>query len=94
MSLSPHAVPLSDGRGVVAVFDDPRGIGVIRRDDGTEYRFHCTAIVDGTRTIALGEAVTFSVAAGRMGKWEAVAVAKASTAEIQGTIPQDDVTQV
>lgn len=69
-----QVVALSDGRGVIAAFDDPRGIGIVRRDDGTEYPFHCTAIVDGTRTIALGEAVTFRVAAGRMGKWEAVSI--------------------
>ena len=64
-------MPLSDGRGVVASFDDPRGIGVIRRDDGTEYPFHCTAILDGTRTVNVGAMVSFSVAAGRMGRWEA-----------------------
>jgi hypothetical protein len=74
MANSPQTVPLSDGRGVVASFDDPRGIGVVRRDDGTEYPFHCTAIVDGTRTITVGTAVSFSVAPGRMGRWEAVAI--------------------
>lgn len=68
----PTTVPLSDGRGVVLSFDDPRGIGVIRRDDGTEYPFHCTAIADGSRTVIVGSAVTFSVGAGRMGRWEAV----------------------
>lgn len=74
MSTPPHTVPLSDGRGVVTTFDDPRGIGVLRRDDGTEYPFHCTAILDGTRTIDVGVAVTFSVGSGRMGKWEAFAI--------------------
>ena len=76
MATPPQTVPLSDGRGVVASFDDPRGIGVIRRDDGTEYPFHCTAIVDGTRTIDVGAAVTFSVASGRMGKWEAISIVR------------------
>ena len=74
MSTSPQTVPLSDGRGVVASFDDPRGIGVIRRDDGTDYPFHCTAITNGTRTIEVGAVVSFSVAPGRMGHWEAVAI--------------------
>ena len=74
MANSPQTVPLSDGRGVVASFDDPRGLGVVRREDGTEYPFHCTAIVDGTRTINVGTAVSFSVAPGRMGRWEAVAI--------------------
>lgn len=74
MALWPHAVPLSVGVGVVASFDDPRGLGVIKRDDGTEYPFHCTAIADGTRAISAGTAVRFGVAAGRMGRWEAVAI--------------------
>lgn len=74
VSTIPQTVPLSDGRGVVASFDDPRGIGVLRRDDGTDYPFHCTAIANGTRTIAVGTAVSFSVAAGRLGRWEAIAI--------------------
>jgi len=74
MSTAPQVVPLSDGRGVVESFDDPRGIGVVRRDDGTQYPFHCTAIVDGTRSITVGADVSFSVAPGRTGRWEAVAI--------------------
>jgi cold shock CspA family protein len=74
MSMPPQTVPLSDGRGVVASFDDPRGIGVVRRDDGSEYPFHCTAILDGTRTIQDGTTVFFSVAPGRMGRWEAISI--------------------
>jgi len=74
MAKPPQTVPLSDGRGVVVSFDDPRGIGIVRRDDGTDYPFHCTAIVNGTRTINVGTAVSFSVASGRMGRWEAVAI--------------------
>ncbi len=71
---TPPIVPLSDGSGVVASFDDPRGLGVIQRDDGTEYPFHCTAIADGTRTVAVGAAVSFRVAAGRNGRWEAASI--------------------
>ncbi len=74
MSTIPQTVPLSDGRGVVASFDDPRGIGVIRRDDGTEYPFHCTAVANGSRSIAVGTIVQFSVAAGRLGRWEAISI--------------------
>lgn len=74
MSRLPQIVPLSDGRGVVASFDDPRGIGVIRRDDGTEYPFHCTSVANGSRSIAAGSNVFFSVAAGRIGRWEAIAI--------------------
>ena len=40
--------------GVVADFDDERGSGTVTADDGTSYPFHCTAIADGTRTIAVG----------------------------------------
>ncbi|MEX1217533.1 MAG: cold shock domain-containing protein [Acidimicrobiales bacterium] len=69
-----QSVPLSDGNGVVKAFDVPRGLGVIQREDGTEYPFHCTAIADGTREILAGTRVSFSVAAGRMGLWEAVAI--------------------
>lgn len=59
--------------GTVATFDDPRGIGTVTDEvDGREYFFHCTAIADGTRTIAVGAAVEFDVVPGRLGRWEAV----------------------
>jgi cold shock CspA family protein len=64
-------VPLGVGRGVVASFDDPRGLGVVRSDDGVEHPFHCTAIADGTRTIEVGSVVTYRVTPGRLGRWEA-----------------------
>ena len=71
-------VPLGDGRGTVVAFDEARGLGTVRRDDGpsgpVEYPFHCTAVADGSRTIAVGTAVTWRVAAGRMGRWEAIAI--------------------
>ena len=58
--------------GVVVAFDEAKGYGTVRGDgDGAEHFFHCTAIADGTRTIALGAAVSFEVAAGRLGRWEA-----------------------
>lgn len=65
---------IATATGVVASFDDPRGLGVVRADDGTEYPFHCTAIADGTRTIDEGVAVDFEVVAGRMGRWEAAKI--------------------
>lgn len=72
-------VPLGDGRGTVVAFDDSRGLGIVRGDrgaaTGVEYPFHCTAIADGTRTIDVGATVTWRVAPGRMGRWEAVAIA-------------------
>ncbi len=57
--------------GTVTDFDEAVGLGVIKDDDGVRLTFHCTAIADGTRTIEVGAAVTFKLAAGPMGRWEA-----------------------
>jgi cold shock CspA family protein len=63
--------------GAVEAFDDHRGYGTIRRlSDGAEVFFHCTAIADGTRTIALGQAVCFTTAPGHLGRVEARGVEK------------------
>ena len=43
-------------------------------DDANVYPFHCTAIADGTRTIALETRVEFEVVPGRLGRWEAAAI--------------------
>lgn len=64
-------VRMGDHLGRVAEFDDPRGLGVVRSDSGAEYPFHCTAIADGSRTIAVDTAVGFRVVPGRRGRWEA-----------------------
>jgi cold shock CspA family protein len=58
--------------GVVVAWDEERGWGTVRDDAGREHFFHCTAIADGTRTIATGTAVRYEVVAGRQGRWEAV----------------------
>jgi len=60
--------------GVVVEFDARRGLGVVERADGRRFVFHCTQIADGTRTIAVGSAVTYDVIPGRVGEWEASAV--------------------
>lgn len=57
--------------GVVAAFDDFGGWGTVTDDAGVERFFHCTAIADGTRTIDPGSDVTFEVAPGAVGRWEA-----------------------
>jgi cold shock CspA family protein len=64
------------GTGRVASFDEARGLGTIAVDgDGDgELPFHCTAIADGTRTIAVGERVRFEVTPGPRGRWEATRV--------------------
>jgi cold shock CspA family protein len=63
--------PFSEATGVVAGFDEDRGLGTIAADDGTDVPFHCTAIADGTRTIPVGRSVRFLVVPGRLGRWEA-----------------------
>ena len=62
--------------GIVSEFDDAVGLGTITTDGGTVYPFHCTAIADGTRTIQVGTAVSFEVAPGHLGHWEATAIEK------------------
>jgi cold shock CspA family protein len=57
--------------GTVTEFDDARGWGTVRADDDREYGFHCTAIADGSRSIAPGIRVRFTVVPGRLGRWEA-----------------------
>jgi cold shock CspA family protein len=66
--------PRAPRTGVVIAFDEPRGLGVVRGDDGRNYPFHCTALADGTREVALGTRVVFSLAAGHGGRYEARAV--------------------
>jgi cold shock CspA family protein len=64
-------------RGEVVAFDEPSGYGTVQSEAGEEFFFHCTAIADGSRTIAVGALVTFDVVAGRRGQWEAAAVTPA-----------------
>jgi cold shock CspA family protein len=60
--------------GRVVAFDEQRGLGEIRTPAGERYRFHCTAIADGTRTIAADARVEFSLAPGPVGAFEAAAI--------------------
>jgi cold shock CspA family protein len=63
--------------GTVSEFDEHQGMGTIRSDgDGREYFFHCTQILDGSRTIDAGAPVRFEVVAGHLGRWEAAKVEK------------------
>ena len=62
----------SEGR--VSAFDEHRGLGEITTGDGNVYAFHCTAIADGTRTIAVGTDVQFDLVPGCLGRWEAAAI--------------------
>ena len=63
-------------KGTVADFDPHVGLGTVRGDDGRELLFHCTQLLDGTRTIEVGALVRFEIVAGHRGKWEAAHVEK------------------
>jgi cold shock CspA family protein len=60
--------------GSVDSFDKSSGLGEVRGDDGRLYPFHCTEIADGSRDIAVGQEVSFTVAPGHLGSWEARAL--------------------
>jgi cold shock CspA family protein len=60
--------------GRVVAFDERRGLGEIEGADGVRYPFHCTRIVDGSRSVPAGATVVFGVAPGPLGRWEAVDV--------------------
>ncbi|MGZ4689223.1 MAG: cold shock domain-containing protein [Acidimicrobiia bacterium] len=64
--------------GVVVAFDEGRGLGEIEGADGARYGFHCTAIADGSRTIAVKAKVSFEVVPGQLGRWEAADIKPAS----------------
>ena len=57
-------------RGTVTAFDDHVGLGTVTGDDGAERLFHCAEIADGSRTIAVGTAVTFELIP-KLGRYEA-----------------------
>lgn len=59
--------------GVVAEFDEHRGWGTVESADGHRFGFHCAAIADGTRSIAVGRAVRFRTLA-KLGRREATSV--------------------
>jgi cold shock CspA family protein len=64
-------------RGRVTQFDEARGLGTITAADGTDLPFHCTALLDGTRSVAVDTAVDYEVRAGGLGRWEATRIASA-----------------
>ena len=64
--------------GVVEVFDDQRGDGVVVSDAGEQLYFHCVAISDGSRTIDVGTRVAGERRVGHRGRDEIAAI-KASS---------------
>ena len=61
--------------GTVTEFDEPRGIGLIVGADAQPYVFQCIEIADGTRDIAVGQAVSFHPLP-RFGAFQAGAIEK------------------
>jgi cold shock CspA family protein len=57
-------------RGVVTAFDEAAGFGTVTGGGAGECWFHCTGIADGSRSIAVGTEVLFSLVAGVTGRWE------------------------
>lgn len=75
--------------GTVVDFDEHRGYGTVRADDGRELFFHCTAIADGSRTIPVGASVAFAVVPGHRGTWEAANVQPVPTPATPSPAPED-----
>lgn len=59
-------------RGVVESFDDRRGDGVLRSEDGARLYFHCVDIADGSRHLDVGVRVRATRHVGLLGRDEAV----------------------
>lgn len=65
------AGPAAPRRGTVTAFDEDRGLGTVTAEDGTSFGFHCTALTDGSRRVAVGTPVTFVVEPAHLGQMEA-----------------------
>lgn len=59
--------------GTVTAFDESVGLGTITSEDGSEHPFHCIEISDGSRSIAVGTAVSFDLLA-KFGRYEAARI--------------------
>ena len=58
-------------QGRVVEFDEHVGTGTVEGEDGSRLFFHCVAIAYGSRRVDVGEAVTYDVVPGRLGRYEA-----------------------
>jgi hypothetical protein len=63
--------------GRVASYDEHRGRGEVEAQGGMRFPFHCTAIADGSRTVAVDAPVRFRLVLGPLGTLEAAAVSPA-----------------
>jgi cold shock CspA family protein len=59
--------------GTVTRFDREVGLGEVTDEQGTTWLFHCIAIADGSRVIAVGTTVAFD-SLPKLGRWEATAI--------------------
>ena len=60
--------------GDVVEFDDDVGVGVVELGPGRRIDFHCTAVTDGSRRIAVGKVVAVVIGPGHLGRLEARSV--------------------
>ncbi len=60
--------------GKVTEFDAHTGLGAVESDDGARLLFHCTQVVDRSRTLKVGAKVRYEVMPGGLGVWEAGAL--------------------
>jgi len=67
------ADPWTDVDGLVETFDEAVGLGHVVSVDGRRFPFHCIAIADGSRTIAVGTPVRFDLLA-TLGRYEATSI--------------------
>jgi cold shock CspA family protein len=66
----------------VTSFDAPRGWGTVTATDGSEFEFHATAIVDGSRRVEPGTRVVFDIVPGHRGRYEARGLTTVSGSEL------------
>lgn len=60
--------------GVIEQFDERRGYGYLRSDDGHRFFFHCVNIADGARTISVQVRARGDRSVGHLGHDEIVNV--------------------
>jgi cold shock CspA family protein len=63
-------------KGRVESFDDRRGDGLVRSDEGEGFYFHCVNIADGSRSIDVGQLVSAKRGVGHLGRDEAFSIEK------------------
>ena len=61
--------------GTVSDFDPAKGLGTVTDDTGTSFMFHVIEIADGTRSVCVGQRVSFQPLA-KFGRFEAAKIRK------------------